>query len=173
MPLSAAATVALAAVGLVAPCRADPASGDAAAPSETTAPDKVWAIHVQATDVLQYHPAFRSPFEGPNSLSGREQTANTVNASFFAGLRPWRGGQFWFDLDMNQGFAPSNTLGVAGYVNGEGAKVGHHSPYFRPQRLFYRQIFELGGGEDDIDPDLFEFGGKTTRNRLTLTVGKF
>jgi high affinity Mn2+ porin len=160
-------------VSLAAPCWADPTPADATASSDTAAPDKLWAIHVQATDVLQYHPAFTSPFEGANSLSGSQQTANTVNASVFVGLQPWKGGQFWFDLDMNQGFAPSNTLGVAGYVNGEGAKVGHHSPYYRPQRLFYRQTFELGGGEDDVDPDLFEFGGKTTKNRLTVTVGKF
>jgi len=150
-----------------------PAAGDGAASPSTSAPDEWWAFHVQATDVLQYHPAFTSPFEGKNSLSGNAQTANTINASLFAGAQPWRGGQFWFDLEMNQGFAPSNTLGVAGYVNGEGAKVGHHSPYYRPQRLFYRQTFDLGGGEEDVDPDLFEFGGKTTKNRLVITVGKF
>ncbi len=131
------------------------------------------AFHVQATDVWQYHPAFRSPFEGTNSLKGAAGSANTVNASFFMGIRPWTGAQLWFDLDMNQGFAPSNTLGVAGYVNGEGAKVGHHSPYFRVQRAFYRQTFELGGGEADVDPDLFELGGKTTKNCLVITAGKF
>jgi high affinity Mn2+ porin len=152
---------------------ASPAGQSAAAPVDKSVGDKWWAIHVQATDVLQYHPAFRSPFEGTNSLKANPETANTVNGSFFAGVQPWHGGQFWFDLDLNQGFAPSNTLGAAGYVNGEGAKVGHHSPYFRPQRLFFRQTFDLGGGDDDVDPDLFEFGGKTTKNRLVITVGKF
>ena len=164
-----AATVGFTAACLAAPCRADPNPSAASPP----APDKFWAIHVQATDVLQYHPAFNSPFEGANSLTGDQETANTVNASVFLGLQPWKGGRFWFVLDMCLGFAPGDTLGVAGYVNGEGAKVGHHSPYFRPQRFFYRQTFELGGGDDDVDPDLFEFGGKTTKNRLTLTVGKF
>jgi hypothetical protein len=74
---------------------------------------------------------------------------------------------------MNQGFAPSNTLGVAGYVNGEGAKVGHRSPYYRPQRLFFRQTIDLGGGDDAEDPGQFDFGGKTTKNRLVITLGKF
>jgi high affinity Mn2+ porin len=158
---------------------ATPAVADEPAPSSSTAPastpsaDRWWTLHVQATDVLQYHPSFHSAFEGPNSLKSHEETSNTVNASLFVGARPWKGGEFWFDLDLNQGFAPSNTLGVAGYVNGEGAKVGHHSPYFRPQRLFYRQTFELGGGKDEVDPDLFEFGGETTKNRLVITVGKF
>jgi high affinity Mn2+ porin len=154
--------------------RADtPNQSTADATAAAQAPDRWWAVHVQATDVLQYHPAFHSAFQGANSLKSHEETSNTVNASLFVGARPWKGGQFWFDLDLNQGFAPSNTLGVAGYVNGEGAKVGHHSPYFRPQRLFYRQTFELGGGQEEVDPDLFEFGGETTKNRLVITVGKF
>jgi high affinity Mn2+ porin len=123
--------------------------------------------------VFQYHPPFHSAFEGPNSLKDEGETANTLDASLIAGVRPWNGGQIWFDEDMNQGFAPSNTLGVAGYVNGEGAKVGHQSPYYRPQRLFFRQTFALGGGDQDVDPDMFELGGRTTKNRLVITFGKF
>ena len=151
---------------------ADPAPGDSS--SDPAKPsDRNWAIHVQATDVLQYHPAFNSPFQGTNSLKGTQETANTVDASIIAGFRPWKGAQIWFDEDMNQGFAPSNTLGAAGFVNGEGAKVGHHSPYYRPQRYFLRQTFELGGGAQDVDPDLMELGGTTTKNRLVITIGKF
>jgi high affinity Mn2+ porin len=172
MTRSFSARLASVIIALGAACAAHAARADDPALSPTADGPAV-AFHVQATDVLQYHPAFPSPFEGTNSLRANASAANTVNGSFFAGLRPWPGGQFWFDLDVNQGFAPSNTLGVAGYVNGEGAKVGHHSPYFRPQRLFYRQIIELSGGAADIDPDLFEFGGKTTKNRLVITVGKF
>jgi len=159
------------ALATVSAACADPATADSQAkPAE---PEKSWAVHVQATDVFQYHPAFRSPFEGANSLKGGEETANTVDASLIVGVRPWSGGQIWFDLDMNQGFAPSNTLGAAGFVNGEGAKVGHNSPYFRPQRGFLRQTFDLGGGEQDLDPDLFELGEHTTRNRIVITAGKF
>jgi len=172
--LSACAlSVLLAPVAAIADPAAPPPAGAPAqiAPADTGA-DKFWAIHVQATDVLQYHPAFRSPYQGANSLGGAEETSNTFNGSFFFGLHPWRGGQLWLDMEVNQGFAPSNTLGVAGYVNGEGAKVGHHSPYYRPQRYFFRQTFDLGGGEDDVDSDLFEFGGNTTKNRVVVTLGK-
>lgn len=158
----------------------DPLMAGADAPAttaqtDTAAPNQgpMWAVHIQATDVLQYHPAFLSPFEGRNSLAAEDETANTVNASLFLGWLPWRGGQFWFDEDLNQGFAPSNTEGVAGYVNGEGAKVGHRSPYYRPQRLFYRQTIALGGDQDTIDPGLSEFGGSTTQNRVVFTIGKF
>jgi len=155
-----------------------PAPAGASAPDATSAPaadtfSSRWAFHVQATDVLQYHPAFNSPYEGTNSLKGTAETSNTINASVLAGFRLWSGGQLWADVDMNQGFAPSNTLGVAGFVNGEGAKVGHKSPYYRPQRLFYRQTIDLGGGDDKTDPGLFDFGGETTKNRLVIMAGKF
>jgi high affinity Mn2+ porin len=176
--IGATLAVACAIAGGAGCAGADPATPAGGPPPDAAAADagkgdSIWAIHVQATDVLQYHPAFRSPFEGTNSLTSEAEASNTVNASLILGLRPWKGGQFWFDEDMNQGFAPSNTLGVAGYVNGEGAKVGHHSPYYRPQRLFFRQTIELGGGKADVDPGLMDFGGATTKNRLVLTVGKF
>jgi high affinity Mn2+ porin len=115
----------------------------------------------------------RAPYQGAHSLPGGELTANTLDASLIAGARPWKGAQLWFDEDMNQGFAPADTLGVAGFVNGEGVKVGHHSPYYRPQRYFPRQTIELGGGTDKVDPDMMEFGGATTKNRIVVTVGKF
>jgi high affinity Mn2+ porin len=171
-PLALAACVAAAAVMTSASAEPPPADANAE-PAKPAPPDRPWAIHVQATDVLQYHPAFRSPYEGTNSLEGSAETANTVDASVIVGARPWAGGQIWFDEDMNQGFAPSNTLGAAGFVNGEGAKVGHDSPYYRPQRLFLRQTFALGGGEQDVDPDLMELGGATTKDRLVITAGKF
>lgn len=79
---------------------ADPATTDLDGAAAKAA-DPNWAIHVQATDVLQYHPAFNSPYQGTNSLKGTPETANTVDASIIAGFRPWKGAQIWFDEDMN------------------------------------------------------------------------
>src|SRR5579863_2789442 len=144
------ATLAVAACGIAAwggVTWADTPEAASAAPTPAPMPDassdQGVALHLQATDVWQHHPTFRSPFEGANSLPGHAGSGNTLNASVFFGIRPWKDAQLWLDVDMNQGFAPGNTLGVAGYVNGEGAKVGHHSPYFRVQRALYRQTFDL------------------------------
>jgi high affinity Mn2+ porin len=175
--------IALAAAPLAAGAEPQPAGGTE--PSSSQPPqasqagddqdhaDRWWAIQLQGTDVFQYKPSMRSPYEGTNSLPGAVERANTLDASLIVGLRPWKGAQFWFDEDMNQGFAPGNTLGAAGFVNGEGAKVGHASPYYRLQRYLYRQTIELGGGDEDVDRDMLEFGGKTTKNRIVVTVGKF
>ena len=182
LALTAAPTVALAAPQPAGggepassqPPQAEQANGAADQPNDNDAhSDRWWAIQLQGTDVFQYKPSMRSPYEGPNSLPGAVERANTLDASLIVGLRPWKGAQFWFDEDMNQGFAPGNTLGVAGFVNGEGAKVGHASPYYRLQRYYYRQTIALGGGDADVDPDMMEFGGKTTQNRIVVTVGKF
>jgi high affinity Mn2+ porin len=153
------------------PAPADQSAEKAGA--DKAASDRWWAIQLQGTDVFQYKPSMRSPYEGTNSLPGAVERANTLDASLIVGLKPWQGAQFWFDEEMNQGFAPGDTLGVAGFVNGEGAKVGHASPYYRLQRYFYRQTIALGGGDDSVDPDMMEFGGKTTKNRIVVTVGKF
>ena len=56
------------------------------------------------------------------------------------------GAEIWINPEIDQGFGLSNTEGVAGFPNGEGAKVGKVDPYLRLQRLFLRQTIDLGGG---------------------------
>lgn len=131
-----------------------------------------WAVHVQATDILQYYPAFHSPFMGPNSLRPQATWGNTVDATVYAGFRPWAGGELWLNWEGYQGNAPSNTLGVAGYINGDGAKVGHAHPYGRIARLFFRQTIDLGGQADDQPADLNELAAQRTKDRLVITAGK-
>src|SRR5215469_1084069 len=82
----AAPLAAVAAPDEAPPPAAAPAQSDSA--SAPSSPFGNWAAHVQATDVLQYVPDFRSPYVGANSLHPAE-TANTVNASLTVGVRPW------------------------------------------------------------------------------------
>lgn len=135
-------------------------------------PPERWALHVQATDIFQYYPAFHAPYSGPNSLRPRATTGNTVDATVYAGVRPWAGGELWLNWEGYQGYAPSNTLGAAGYINGDGAKVGHAHPYGRIARLFFRQTIDLGGEAEGVDPDLNQLGGQRTKDRLVITAGK-
>ena len=48
-----------------------------------------WAIHGQATFVDQYHPAFHSPYRGPDSLDPGSRGNETVDVTLFAGVSPW------------------------------------------------------------------------------------
>ncbi len=149
---------------------ASQAAAQTAATAEPVAPER-FALHVQVTDILQDVPSFHSPYVGRQSFLPNT-TGNTVDATIYAGVRPWAGGELWGNLEAYQGYAPSNTLGVAGYINGDGAKVGRSHAYGRIARLFVRQTFDLGGGGDDQDADLNQLAQHRTKDRVVITAGK-
>jgi high affinity Mn2+ porin len=133
---------------------------------------ETYAIHGQSTVIDQATLPFHSPYAGTNSLTpriGRE----TFDATLYLGFRPWRGAEVWADPEANQGFGLDNTEGVAGFPNGEGAKVGKSTPYFRLPRLFLRQTIDLGGESQKVDADINQLAGSQTANRIVVTIGKF
>jgi high affinity Mn2+ porin len=132
-----------------------------------------WAIHGQATNVWLLQPVFRSPYRGPQSLSPATNGRETVDATLYAGVRPWPGAEIWINPEVDQGFGLSNTFGAAGYPSGEAFKVGKVDPYFLVQRGFLRQTVDLGGETEKLDPDLNQLGGTQTANRLVFTIGKY
>jgi high affinity Mn2+ porin len=134
---------------------------------------QVFALHGQATVVLQGHGAFRSPYRGDQSLDPAARADETADVTLYAGFRPWRGAEVWANPEIDQGFGMSNTLGVAGYPSGEAYKVGQQAPYLKLPRLFLRQTVDLGGERETVDPDINVLGGARSADRLVLTVGKF
>ena len=80
--LLAAAAALLSAAGAPSAPRAQEGSPPTA---EQTAQPPVqperWAVHIQATDILQYYPAFHSPFQGPQSFRPQATWGNTVDAT--------------------------------------------------------------------------------------------
>lgn len=145
----------------------------AAGTSADQDPDERWAIHGQSTLVLQANARFHSPYEGPNSLDHRSNAKETFDATAYLGVRPWAGAEIWVDPEIDQGFGLSNTLGAAGFPSGEAYKVGKSSPYAKVPRWFLRQTINLGGERLKVDPDLNQLGGRQTKDRLVLTIGKF
>jgi len=144
----------------------------AAAPALADDPEQ-FSVHGQTTFVIQYHPSFHSAFQGANSLSPKSVGDETFDATLFLGARLWNGGEIYADPEIDQGFGLSDTLGVAGFPSGEAYKVGDVDPYFRLQRLFLRQSFDLGGDAQPIDADANQLAGSRTADNLILTVGKF
>src|SRR5262245_36188658 len=102
-------------------------------------------FHGQGTFVWQGYPAIRSPYQGPNSLPHGGEARETTDATLFAGLRLWKGAEFWFNPEIDQGFGVGNTHGVAGFPSAEAYKIGANYPYVRVQRAFVRQTIDLGG----------------------------
>jgi high affinity Mn2+ porin len=146
----------------------------AALPSSAWAADaEDWAVHGQATLVEQFHPAFRAPFSGANSMFGGAQGRETFDATLYAGVSPWDGGEAWADMEVDQGFGLTGTLGAAAFPSAEAYKVGKSDPYGRLQRLFFRQTFDLGGDSKDVEGEANQLGGVHTSDTLVLTGGKF
>ena len=167
-------TAALALLSLVAAGAARAQATDATdVAAAAPPPPERWAVHWQMTDIFQYHPAFHSPYEGPQSFDRGNHTGNTYDFTAYLGVRPWAGAEFWVDPELNEGIAPNDTLGIAGYVNGDGAKVGKSHPYTRFQRVFLRQTWALGEAADAQAADENQLAGPKPKDRVVLTLGKY
>jgi high affinity Mn2+ porin len=130
-------------------------------------------IHGQTTLVEQAYPAFRSPYEGTNSLPGSGQGRETWDATLYVGVRLWQGAELWFNPEIDQGLGLAQTHGVAGFPSAESYKLGFDYPYARMQRAFVRQTIDLGGEPEKVGADINQFAGSRTADRLVLTVGMF
>ncbi|MBV8836204.1 MAG: carbohydrate porin [Alphaproteobacteria bacterium] len=121
----------------------------------------------------QFHPSFRAPYGGANSLSGSAVGRETFDATLYAGVRLWEGAELWISPELDQGFGFANTHGAAGFPSAEAYKFGADYPYTRLQRAFIRQTINLGGESQKVDADQNVFAGSQTENRLVLTIGRF
>ena len=132
-----------------------------------------WNVHGQFTFIEQGYPAFRSPYEGANSLSGASQAKNTVSATAFIGFRPWDGTEIYVNPELMQGFGLSDTLGVAGFPNNEAQKAAFAMPRIDMARVYLQQTFGLGGEQETIEDGPNQLAGKKDISRITVTAGRF
>lgn len=166
---AAAFLVAMAAVPAIAAPGDD--SGDAVAPTEAAAPDW-YSLHIQGTYTTQGHPKFASAIpDGQQSMKRQLQMAETGDVTLFAGLRLSEL-ELYANPEMDQGFGPSGTYGIAGYTTGEAYKVGLYNPYARLPRLFGRYVVGLGGERQTVEDGPNQLGGFKDADNLTFTFGK-
>ncbi len=148
-----------------------PALADGSGASEAP-PDSRFAVYGQATYVEQETDGFHSPYSGPNSLTP-DQGRETTDATLFLGARLWQGAELWLNPEADEGFGLDDTLGVAGFPNGEAYKIGRNAPYFRLQRAFVRQTFNLGDDRAATQAGPNQFAGALSSDRVVVTLGKF
>ena len=141
-------------------------------PEDASAPQE-WALHGQVTNVTQRHRRFTSPYSGANSLIANGRTEETTDLTLYAGVRLWRGAEFWINPEIDQGFGLSNTVGMAGFPSGEAYKIGANAPYLRMPRAFLRQVIPLPGELVKTEAAANQLAGTRAANNVTLTIGKF
>ncbi|WP_147156543.1 carbohydrate porin [Reyranella soli] len=132
-----------------------------------------WEIHGQTTFIYQGYPPIYALYSGTNSLPPEGQSRETWTVSGFLGVRLWQGGELYFNPEFLQGFGVANTVGAAGYPNGEAQKSNFPYPRFNVSRLFLRQEIGLVGETETVDSDYGQLSGVKDINRVTLQFGKY
>jgi high affinity Mn2+ porin len=135
------------------------------------ADDEVFAVHGQFTYVEQETSGFNAPYRGANSLSPN-RGAETTDATLYLGARLWPGAEAWLNGELDQGFGLDDTVGAAGFPSGEAYKVGRNQPYFRLQRGFLRQTFNLSGESHEVEAAANQLRGPRSDDRVVITIGK-
>lgn len=138
-----------------------------------TADYEDWTARFQTTYVYQKKSAMHAAYDGPNSLYAGQDKSYTATVTAYLGLRPWQGGELYFNPEVTQGVPFSGLAGSANFTNGELTRTAGTNPKPYRQRLFARQTWGLGGGDEKVEADLNQMAGTVDKNRVVLTVGNF
>ncbi len=143
-------------------------------PAEITTKPEWWNAHGQVTTITEDHDAFHAPYAGPHSLPRHEGDKTSLTATLFMGLRlPWEGAAAYFDPELAGGEGFGGVTGIAAFPNGEIPRVGTPEPEPYIARLFFRQVFGLGGETEKLEDGPNQLPATEEISRLTVTLGKF
>jgi high affinity Mn2+ porin len=136
--------------------------------------DSGWNFHFQFTGIIQYTPGIHSPYSGKNSFLPENKSAFSVTTTAYIGRKLWTGAALYFNPEMAGGQGLSSTLGIAGFPNGETFRIGAVAPVVYVARIFLRQhIFFDHNHFDTLDDGINQIKEIVSRNRLTISAGKF
>jgi len=130
-------------------------------------------FHFQLTTVTQYHPSFRAPYTGLNSLQTAEENATTLTSTFFWGIAVGKLFEFYVNPEIAGGAGLSSAKGIAGFTNGEAFRVGNPAPTIYMARAYIRRSFNLGGERDYFGESANQVNKTRTKKYFDLVVGKF
>lgn len=130
-----------------------------------------WNAKVQATYIWQGKSSFPAAYSGPNSLSFAKESSYSFTATAALGIRPWAGGELYFNPEAAQGVPLSNLTGLGGFTNGEIARTSGPTLKLYRARLFLRQTWGMGGGQEAVESDANQLAGTVDKQRWVLTAG--
>jgi len=141
--------------------------------AQDTVKTENYSFHFQQTIITQDKPGFHADYSGRNSLSPLAETQTSITTTFFTNARLWKGSQLIFDPELSGGAGLSQTLGVAGFPNGETFRVGGVQNKIYIGRLFFQQSFEWGKEKDTLESDQLQLAGLKSKRYFTFGIGKF
>src|SRR5258708_262214 len=143
------------------------------ASAQDTVKQERTSFHFQQTIITQYKPAFNAAYSGQNSLSPKEESQTSLTTTFFGAARLWRGAEVHFDPELSGGAGLSQTLGIAGFPNGETFRVGGVQNKIYIARLYLKQNFEWGTEKDTVEDDINQLAGLKSKRYFSFAIGKF
>jgi high affinity Mn2+ porin len=158
--------------------QAPPAAGDDSSSSgpATLFPhsetSRFW-ISGQANFISQWHPAFPSPYQGPNSLSPEEQDATSRVLTLFTGVEVSGTTEFLCDIQETGGHGIGEALGLAGFTNLDVVRNPTLSKAPYVARLMWHQIIPLGAGKTAAERTALSLFTQLPARRLEIRFGKF
>lgn len=134
--------------------------------------DRLW-LSGQVNIISQWHPAFRSPYQGTNSLSPEAQDASSRVLTLFTGLRLSHTTALLCDVQETGGHGLGEALGLAGFTNLDVVRnpTLSKTPYIA--RLMVHQIIPLGRPKKPAAQNPFSVFRELPERRLELRFGKF
>lgn len=132
-----------------------------------------WLLRGQMTNTVQAMPAFRSPYRGPNSLSGKRDSTAMQTIDIVLGRRLWSGAEVIAVPSPTRGFGFADNRGLGAPTNQESFHGGTTDWDLNITRLFLRQTIEISYDAYGADDDPMRFTGPLAIERITLTAGKF
>ena len=136
------------------------------------ADEESWNAKFQTTYIWQGKAPFNAAYSGPNSLTPVREKSYSFTGTAFLGMRPWAGGELYFNPEVAQGVPLSNLTGLGGFTNGEIARTAGPTPTFYVARVFLRQTWGLGGTQTAVDSAANQLAGTIDNRRIVFTVGK-
>ena len=137
--------------------------------SETS---RFW-ISGQANFISQWHPAFHSPYQGPNSLSPEAQDATSRVLTLFTGVELGGTSELLFDVQETGGHGIGEALGLAGFTNLDVVRnpLLSKTPYVA--RLMWHQVIPLSHKKSAAERTPFSLFKELPERRLEIRFGKF
>jgi high affinity Mn2+ porin len=134
--------------------------------------DRLW-LSGQVNIISQWHPAFRSPYQGPHSLSPEAQDASSRVLTLFTGLRLTGSTELLCDVQETGGHGIGEALGLAGFTNLDVVRnpALSKAPYIA--RLMIHQIIPLGHTKVESDQNPYSLFREVPERRLEVRFGKF
>jgi carbohydrate-selective porin OprB len=134
--------------------------------------DRLW-LSGQVNIVSQWHPAFHSPYQGPNSLTPEAQDASSRVLTLFTGLRLTGTTELLCDVQESGGHGIGEALGLAGFTNLDVVRnpTLSKAPYIA--RLMVHQIIPLGRAKKPADRTPYSLFRELPERRLEVRFGKF